>query len=182
MSTESLTYENEETIETTVEETSVDTDIQEKPKKPKKKKMFTPEYYQCIADGEDSFFAVVESMRKICKPFNSFVTPIYNEIADETGYYNVDSLFEGMSKATIENHSPKLLSNKNTRTSLTLTVNKIRVKIGSVAYGFEIAYHVENSQAYVDTCTGTVVLYSNNAELRNSIMRDNNWERVFKDK
>lgn len=177
---EQLNYVEEPETNITEEEVNETQEERFTSKPFKKRKMFTPEYYVCIADGRDSFYAVLESMREVCKQFNKFVTPIYQEIADETGYYNIDAMYEGMSKYLVENYMPKLLTKKNIRTSLNVTANKIKIRLESVAFGFEVSYHIEDSQAIIDSCTGTVVMYSNNADLRNSIMKNGNWERVFR--
>lgn len=125
--------------------------------------------YEC--EGENSFFDILDIMINDCPLINNFLSQIDSEIESFDDYVAKVSNLIVMTP-------PQLLAKKNIHTCYSVSANRVHIRLeGGVAFTIEVRYVIREGKAIIESCTGTIIMYSNNDTLYNTLIEDD-WHLV----
>lgn len=130
-----------------------------------------PIHFTYACEGEDCFFDILDIMINDCPAVNTFLGQI------EDGIESFDDYVAKVS-ALISTTPPQLLAKRNIHTCFSVSANRVHIRLESgVAFTIEVRYEIVEGKAVITNCTGTIILYSKNDDLYNTLI-ENGWQLV----
>lgn len=147
--------------------------------KPRAPKIKPITYTYTSENPEDCFFDVLDKLCDSCHIVETFVGDSLSAYTDEQiGTFTVDDYVEAIVKHAVLDCMPRLLEGKFIHSMISVSTNRLHIKTeGNIAFAIDFKYTVEDRKAVLNSCTGSITLYTKNDTLVNDLI-DNGFEEL----